>query len=230
MPAESLDTYTVQDLAQDCAKQAGHRQTSVDALDPCYELFRRALSSPPDQDAWTAIESQYRKLVLHWLDQYASEDYLQEVFLRFFQAQQNAPEPFARRFVNTSAVMGYLKCCTAAVRIEAWRQEKRKRQLLEKLRDASLTDQILAHSRPTNTQPYTHFEQLVASQLKDEKEQVVFELTYYHDLPPRDIQAERPDLFPDVHEVYRVKENLLKRLRRDQELEDWWYGGGNSTV
>ena len=58
--------------------------------------------------------------------------------------------------------------------------------------------------------------------LKDESEHAVFEGTYYYDLAPRDIQAERPDLFPDGRTVYRVKDRLLRRLRRDQKLRDFW--------
>jgi hypothetical protein len=38
-------------------------------------------------------------------------------------------------------------------------------------------------------------------------------------LKPREIYARSGGLFDDVKEVYRVKENVLARLRRDPELK-----------
>jgi hypothetical protein len=38
-------------------------------------------------------------------------------------------------------------------------------------------------------------------------------------LKPRDLYAQFRDTFRDVREVYRVKERVLARLRRDAELE-----------
>ena len=118
--------------------------------------------------------------------------------------------------------MGYLKSCAAAVRIEAWRNESRQRMLYEKLRIASLTELILARVQPNRGHTSFDFKQLVLSRLKDESERAVFEGTYYYDLAPRDIQAERPDLFPNVRTVYRVKDRMLRRLQRDRELRDFW--------
>ena len=50
----------------------------------------------------------------------------------------------------------------------------------------------------------------------------MFDAIYRRGMPPREIQAERPDLFPDARNVYRVKENLVKRLQRDPALEGEW--------
>ena len=217
---ECLDSLSTQDLARACAKQASRQQASEP--DPCYELFRRAFASPPDADAWQAILDQYHRLVLLWLGQYAGDDTTQEVFLRFWKTQRNAASPFTARFPNIGAVMGYLKSCAAAVRIEAWRDEDRQRRLCERLRDASSVKLILAHVQPNRRHTSLDFQEIVLSKLKDERERAVFEGTYYYDLAPRHIQAERPDLFPNVRTVYRVKDNLLRRLRRDQELREYW--------
>jgi DNA-directed RNA polymerase specialized sigma24 family protein len=219
---ERLDSLATKDLAMACAQRISYQRTPARAFAPCYELFRRALAPSPDNDAWQAILNQYHRLVLLWLGQYASEDTVQEVFLRFWKAQQGAMSPFASRFPNIRAVMGYLKRCAIVVRTEAWREEEGRRILWLRLCDAAQVELVLARAQPDHGHAGFHFNQLVLSRLKDDRERAVFEGTYYHDLAPREIQAERPDLFPDVRAVHRVKENLLKRLRRDQELEEYW--------
>jgi DNA-directed RNA polymerase specialized sigma24 family protein len=213
--SQKFDTWSVEEVASACAQQASRASQQSDASSPCYELFRRACELPRDEAAWQALLNQYHRLVRHWLDQHASDDHVQEVFLRFWKAQEKAKRPFAVRFRGISAVMGYLKRCAVAVRIDAWREEKRRRAMREQLRDERRS--TIAHTNPA---PHP-LQSLVQSKLKSKEEYVVFELTYYYDLPPRDIQAVKSDLFPDVQRIYRVKENLLKRLRRDPEIRDW---------
>jgi hypothetical protein len=96
------------------------------------------------------------------------------------------------------------------------------RALQERLTSATRANLVLL--RPCSDRWAAEFDlkQLVLSRLKDEREETVFEATYRRGLPPREIQAERPDLFPDTRAVHRVKENLLKRLRRDPQLRAWW--------
>ena len=219
---EQPASLSTEDSARACSKQAHRQQAPAHKPDPCYELFRCAFATPPNGDAWQAILDRYHRLVLHWLGQYAGEDTVQEVFLRFWRTQQSATSPFTARFPNIRAVMGYLKSCAAAVRIEAWRNEDRQRLLYEKLCAASSAELIPARVQPNRGHTSFDFKQLVLSRLKDESERAVFEGTYYYDLAPRDIQAERPDLFPDVRTVYRVKDRMLRRLQRDRELQNIW--------
>jgi DNA-directed RNA polymerase specialized sigma24 family protein len=228
-------SLSVDELASACAQQASRDRTSIRELDPCYELFCRALASPPDEDAWRAIVNQYRRLVLHWLGQHANDDTCQEVFIRFWKTQQAARSSFASRFRNTSVVVGYLKQCAVSVRINTGREEERLRKIRERVQDDALAELIQARVSP---QGHADFDpkSYVQSNLKDERERVLFELMYRFDLTPREIQMERPVLFPETRTVYRVKENLLKRLRRDQELQEWLIqppqkdGSGGNTV
>lgn len=218
---EGFASLSIDELARACAQQTSRNRTSIRKLDPCYELFRRALASPADEDAWWAIVNQYRRLVLHWLGQHASDDSCQEVFIRFWKAQQAAKPPFASRFRDTSAVMGYLKRCTVSVRVNVSREEKRWCRIREQVQDDALAE-LIQTCIPT-TQGHADFDpkSFVRSNLKDERERVLFELMYRFGLTPREIQMERPGLFPETRTVYRVKENLLKRLRRAPELQEW---------
>lgn len=218
------DPPSIQDLTDDCARYASRRRTGPVEQDPCYELLHRACAESPDQAAWQAVIEQYWQLIMHWLGQYASEDTAQEVFFRFWKAQQNATTPFADRFPNTSSVMGFIKKSAMHIRIEIYRKEKLRQILQERLENAAQAELILIRNRSERWDADDDLKQLVLTRLKDERERVVFDATYRRGLPPREIQAEHPDLFPDTRTVHRVKENLLKRLGRDPALEAWWRG------
>ncbi|MCP4541423.1 MAG: sigma-70 family RNA polymerase sigma factor [Chloroflexi bacterium] len=219
MNSQPLSSRSTTDLAHACAQQASRRHTSTPEFDFCYELFRRAFASLPDNIAWQAILNQYQRLITHWLGQHATEDAVQDVFIRFWKSQQGAV--FASRFSNIRTVMGYLKRCAVTVRIESGRAEEKRHKLAEKLSSLADEAQLVAAQTPASqTHAEIDFKQFVLSKLKDEREQAVFELTYYYNLTPREIQAERPDLFPNARTVYRVKENLLKRLHRDPEFRE----------
>lgn len=221
MALRSPDSCSTEDLARACAQQASRRQAPPCDLAPCYELFCRAFAAPPDSDAWQAIMAQYHKLVSFWLGQYADEDTTQEVFLRFWLTQQNASASFTSRFLDITFVLQYLKRCAIAVRIETWRVEEKQHKLFEALQDHALVELVTTSAQSMHRDTDTDLQQLVLSRLT-QSERIIFELTYYYALSPREIQVERPNLFQDVKTVHRIKENILKRLRRDPNLREWW--------
>ncbi len=213
---------SIADLARLCGRHQSREVSRVYAIGHCYELFRRAVVERDDA-AWQAVISIYRRLVLYWLGPHADEDTLQEVFLRFWQLHRHRSPPFTTRFPNIGAVMGYLKQCAIAVRIEAGRAQERERRLWERVRRAAVLEAVViieAYETPQDDRP--NIREAILSRVQSERERVVFEGTYHHGLAPREIQARWPDLFPTKQDVYRVKEKLLKRLRRDKELRKLW--------
>jgi RNA polymerase sigma factor (sigma-70 family) len=238
MYINSLDTHSTQDLARACAeKQARRRRASSRESDPCYELFRRAFAPSPDQQAWQAILEQYERLVQHWLfpcatTQEALKDTTQDTFIRFWQGIKNKKPPFDARFSNTQDVMGYLKKCAITTRIRAAREADRRRKLQKRLMDSFQVDTLLSRTGrdEEDAQRLADLKAQILPRLKDERERVVFELSYHDGLPPREIYEQRPELFADAKEVSRIKENLLKRLRRDKSLREWWDDGGNPPI
>jgi hypothetical protein len=58
----------------------------------------------------------------------------------------------------------------------------------------------------------------VSRQLKDEQERRVIYGMFILALKPREIVTHYPETFLDANEVYRVKENVINRLRRSDEL------------
>lgn len=232
----SIAMDVVADLAIACAQQTSRRQIpSFSDADPCYELFRRALAQPPDEEAWQALVTQYSRLVRNWLGDYANDDTCQDVFIRFWKAQHGSEAPMSARFPNTSAIMAYLRQCTLTVRIELERVITREIRLEAALRATALVETTLLHiSSDHHPDADVNLQQSIVAYLETPQERAVFDLRYRYNLRPREIQAQRPDLFPDVQVVYRVQENLIKRLRRNVVLRRIWEGksaaldGGNA--
>jgi hypothetical protein len=57
-------------------------------------------------------------------------------------------------------------------------------------------------------------------ELRTDTERLVVRLSFAAGLSPREIKALHPELFPDISEVYRLKRNLIERLRRSQAISD----------
>jgi hypothetical protein len=65
---------------------------------------------------------------------------------------------------------------------------------------------------------WQEFWEEVDARLRDEKERRVVYGSFVLALKPRELCAQFPETFCDVNQVYRIKENVLARLRRDTEL------------
>jgi hypothetical protein len=59
---------------------------------------------------------------------------------------------------------------------------------------------------------------LINQRLADEREQAVVFGSFVLAMKPAELQMRYAHLFSDVREVYRTKQNVLDRLRRDPEL------------
>jgi hypothetical protein len=62
---------------------------------------------------------------------------------------------------------------------------------------------------------------LVQKQLKDKREELVVAASFMWSLAPRDICKRFPGEFESIDDVYRIKENVLARLRRNEELRSF---------
>lgn len=68
----------------------------------------------------------------------------------------------------------------------------------------------------------TELWQWLQTQIKDEKEARVIDGLFVLGLKPREVQDLYPKTFSDVKEIYRVKENLIARLRRSDEVKSFF--------
>ncbi len=186
----------------------------------CFELFRRAIEEQ-NQDAWSAVYTQYRQLVAKWIGGHQSGDELIEnAFEKLWRTLRGVH--LSRRFKHVGSVLAYLRKCAFSVRIDLKRREQREVKTVLYDTVVIQTDNVenvaLANiSRDALRDRVHHW---LADNIQDKQEKLILSLTYEFDLSPSKIAKRFPGQFADVQEVRRVKERVLKRLRRASEFRE----------
>jgi len=190
----------------------------------CFELFRRAIVAGCSL-CWHYLHNQYYSLVRYWVCQRAPpdpdtiDDLTQETFTTFWRFY--TPDKLARAG-GLGNVLSYLKSCAASAVAQVHR--KANRTVLEAEWDEQAVDaHVSTHSAEASALQQVTAKQLwaaVKACCNDERDHLVARLILQTGLKPRHVAEQHPDLFPDVSEVYRVKRNLLSRLRRDPVLQE----------
>ncbi len=189
----------------------------------CFELFRRAIIDR-SQRAWECIYGVYRPLVAGWVERHsalaASGEEAQYFVNRAFEKMWVALTPAKfQRFPDLKSLLRYLQMCVHSAILDQVRSAERSR-LEARAEDVAgqsapqlaVEDQALA--RLQGEELWNE----ISARLRDERERRVVYCSFVLALKPREICAQFPGAFDDVREVYRIKENVLARLRRDAEL------------
>lgn len=220
-----LNALTLAGLSHRCGQETESFFRRA-AYDPayCYELFRRALLERNSR-AYGCLYSQYQPLVAGWVERHpgfsGSGEEIQYFVNRAFEKlwQALTPEKF-QRFSDLKALLSYLKLCTHSVVIDHVRA--RQHTLLdEEASDATLASEPGESNLEEDTIERVQqqaFWQLVNQRLADEKEQAVVVGSFVLAMKPAELHQRYTHLFSDVKDVYRTKQNVLERLRRDPEL------------
>lgn len=210
-------------LAGVCREETGKFQRHEPSRDEfCLELFRRAIAGRA-QAAWDAIIAQYRGMVLAWIRQHPAapavrddDDYwVNRAFERFWGAV--GPERLAS-FPTLAALLRYLKLCVHSTLLDEVRARGATR--LEPLAvgkgepAVALDLESTAISQQVGRELWSSIE----AELGDETERLVARLCLVLELKPSEVHARYPDHFASVADVYRIKRNLLDRLRRSPEI------------
>lgn len=185
----------------------------VDPLD----LFRRAVVEG-DQAAWDALYAQYQHLVRTWLRRHAAaaltdeaDDYLiNRTFERFWMYVK--PDRFAS-FAGLPALLQYLKLCAHGVLLDEVRSQTRKQTVPVRDQAQPLASDDIIEREAAHT-----LWQAIRATARDESDLLIAQLSFIHGLKPREIYGRYPEHFASVAEVYRIKRNLLDRLRRDETI------------
>ena len=190
----------------------------------CFELFRRAIRDQ-DQPAWELICLQYQPLVAGWVRQHSRFESSGEEVQYFVNgafgkiAVTLTPDKFGG-FSDIGSLLRYLKMCVHSVIVDYERAAERERFYAldlddvsrEQVRDPSLEEQVADHM------DRGELWDLIKARLQDEKEYSVIYGSFVLALKPRELYDMSRNLFCDVDEIYRVKQNIIFRLRRDPEL------------
>jgi DNA-directed RNA polymerase specialized sigma24 family protein len=221
-----LQTLTLTGIAHRCAQET-ELFFQRKSYNPryCFELFRRAIMER-NQRAWEVVYNQYRSLVGSWVERHSafpsSGEETQYFVNRAFEKMWVAvtPDRFGR-FPDLKSLLRYLQTCVHSVVLDQVRVAEQAEVGAEadiasvegEAGDTTPEDQALAR-----VQGQELWDQ-ISKRLHNDKERRVMYDSFVLALKPREIYAEGKDMFRDVREVYRVKENVLARLRRDAELK-----------
>jgi hypothetical protein len=188
----------------------------------CFEVFERAVVQR-DDDAWAAIMAQYRGIVLAYVGQHSgsavvpeSDDYwVNRAFQRFWSAV--GAERFSQ-FPDLPALLKYLKLCVHSVLMDELRA--RRARVTDSLEDVpvGLPAETSAERSVVGALAGEQLWATVLSLVQDEAERQIAYLSFARDLKPAEIVSRQPQLYASVADVYRIKRNLIERLRRSPEI------------
>jgi hypothetical protein len=186
----------------------------------CYELFRRALARR-EEAAFEFLIGNYGPLVDGWVRRHSgfptageeSSIFVTAAFEKLWQAV--TPAKFAA-FPDLKALLRYLKLCAGSSVIDHLRTLDESASLDDDERGAPAA---VAAVEPR----FSHAEReeiwtAVMARVQNEKEQVVVYACLALRMKPAEVIDAYPGVFESVNELYRVKQNLLERLRRDHAL------------
>ena len=195
----------------------------------CYEIFRRAFLEQ-DQRAWESIYQQYKPLVSGWVEHHSlfcaldeEKDYfVNRAFEKMWAAITS--QEFGQ-FPDLKSLLRYLQICVHSVLVDAMRAREQAELFgdtppqLARLEDPnqslSLEDQV------THRFQAQQLWDLLNERCKNKREHLVIYGSFVLAFKPSELLSAFPDVFQDVNEVYRLKENLLARLKRDSEFMDF---------
>ncbi len=200
-----------------------------EAYDPryCFEIFKRAIFAR-EKLAWERVYDQYKPQVTGWVHRHSAfhssgeeiSYFVNRAFEKFWTAIP------ARRFDNfpdLKSLLRYLQLCVHSVILDHTRtMERLKIDQRVSLEAAERPGNLPAMQGPSmkNIESEELWDWLLA-RLKSEKEQRLIYGSFVLALKPRELLEEFPNTFDDIKEIYRIKENVLARFRRDPELSDF---------
>lgn len=213
------------DLARSCAHETElffQRQNHDTRY--CFELFRRAIREN-SQSAWEIIYEQYQSLVTGWVLQHqgfkaSGEEAQYFVTGAFGKISSSMTLEKFDKFSDLRSLLAYLKMCVHSMITDYNRVAERANLQISiedlgfeiKATESAVEESVL------NEIDNQVFWVKINEKLNDEKERLVIQGTFVLALKPRELCDHYENIFTNVEEVYRVKQNVLARLRRDSEF------------
>lgn len=223
---QQIENFPVNQLAQLCSEETTkflRQGVSDDRY--CLELFRRAITRR-DDDAWACLYQQYSPLVLTWVNQHQSvapflvqdgtAPLVNATFAKFAQALTPIKMD---KFDSLAAILKYLKMCAHSVVADEvrTRQARQYEEALELMEHEPATEDP-SESVVSQLSAQTLW-QVIQEELHGEDEKLLIYLVYVYGMKPGEISEHQRRLFPTVEDVYRIKRNVLERLRRNRRLQ-----------
>ncbi len=175
--------------------------------------------------AWRLLFSQYRPLVASWVERQPAfpmtgEDmdyFINGAFARLMRAI--TPESFAG-FENLRSILGYLQLCVVSeVNDHARAQRDADSLSLEQINIAGYSSEDDVEQMALEDAERSALWSVIRSSTNDDTELMVLYATFVLGIKPRQLVERYPERFDSVQRVYRIKENVLARLKRDPRMQ-----------
>ncbi len=185
------------------------------------ELLRRA-TVQGDQEAWAWVQQCLGELVLGWLHRHPSreaaycleseENYVAQSFARFWQATTLIQHV---EFNTFAAALQYLRACLNGTIVDTLRAYSRSREV--PLPQPGEPGELQIEDDLESSEVWD----ILKTILPNGDEQRVAYLLFHCGLKPREIVRLCPQEFSDVHDIYRLRNNMMNRLLRNADHLRW---------
>src|SRR5947207_2361211 len=186
-----------------------------------FALFRRAIVER-DEQAWTGLYELYNNLVHSWIARRASdlssethEALVNEVFAKFYRSL--GPEKF-ERFSDIIPLLAYFKLCARSVvadyrrQRQAWLREEPLEFISQEPVVDDFAETIADHLAAQEVWA------VVSREVTAQEERLIVVMVCGQGMSPRELQQHYPHVYGSVEDIYRIKRNIMERLRRNRRL------------
>src|SRR6266571_1396982 len=208
-----LRTRKVSELAEGCLREmsayrCGESSTDVSSV----ELLRRA-TVEGDQEAWAWLQQCLSEVVRGWLYRHprweaaarldSEANYVAQAFARFWQATTQRQQV---EFRTLPAALQYLRASLNGALLDTLRAYSRPREVT-----------LPEPGDPREPGAEDSFDsgeiwELLQRMLPDSRERQLAYLLFHCGLKPREIVRSWPQKWDSIHEIYRLRRNIMERL------------------
>jgi len=213
---------SIAQLADTCAHQMHNYRLGI-AHDDQYwlELFRRAIVER-DSEAWQVVQEHLQPTVMRWMLRHhkrsaacaleSEENYVAMAFTRFWQAAVHNQQ---LQFSSLGAALRYLYTSLNGAILDTLRAYAHPQELA--LPEPGFVGEPVAAEEENDTELLA----VVLNLLPNAREKRLAYLLFHCGLKPRDILLCCPQEFATVKEIYRLRRNIIERLRRHTDVIRW---------
>lgn len=223
MLTDSHPTAPLKEVARRC-----HEETErffrrlVHDTQYCYELFRRALALR-NGDAFALLMLTYRTLVDSWVRRHPKFDQTGEeaaffANMAFERLWIAIPPARFTHFADLRSLLRYLQMCAHCSVADYARAQEPTLPLDSDEPDAPPREPAAPEPTLTSAEK-AEIWRAIAREMRSEKERIVLHCCYALLMKPSEVYEEHATVFASVQDVYRTKQNVLERLRRNEALK-----------
>jgi hypothetical protein len=210
---QSGSEMTTTELAAHCVGEINNFRRGESGTEKySVELLRRAIERG-EEEARAWIQQCFSELVLSWFSCHPNrgtaseldreENYVAQTFERFWQATALNPDI---EFKSIAGALQYLHACLNGAIIDTLRAYSRSKKI--PLADSGKSVELRIESKFGRTDVWDSLKKVIPNG----NEQRLAYLLFHCGLKPRQIMLFCPNEFHDVHDINRMRSNLLNRL------------------